>query len=318
VQEDLNRRPRLVVSDATCKCEKLLLDPNPAADQYALSPVRVHEWKDSTGRTWRGGLMLPAHYVAGKRYPLIVQNHGFDPNQFLMDGPEDMHTAFAARAFAQAGMAVLQIEEKPDVEGSASQARVYADAYHSGIESLIQAGIADEQRVGIIGFSSTGLGVVQLLADYPGTIAAALIADASMNGYMTQLDNVDLLQDFKAQSDAAGLASPLSMSILEWWKENPLPRIAGASAAVLLQTIDAGATVHEWEIYALLRGRHKPVDLVYLPFGSHSLFNPRERFVSQGSSVEWFKLWLQMSRGERADAAGLVRAWGEIRRRFAQ
>ena len=54
-----------------------------------------------------GGLYLPPNYRPGKRYPLVIQTHGFDKDRFRIDGP--FTSAFAAQPLASKGIAVLQV-----------------------------------------------------------------------------------------------------------------------------------------------------------------------------------------------------------------
>ena len=55
----------------------------------------------------RAGLYWPLNYVAGRKYPLVIQTHGWTPDRFWMDGP--WTTAFAAQALAGKGFFVLQV-----------------------------------------------------------------------------------------------------------------------------------------------------------------------------------------------------------------
>jgi len=71
--------------------------------------------------------------------------------------------------------------------------------------------------------------------------------------------------------------------------------------------------VQMWEPYAALRYLGKPVDLLILNSNEHVLSKPSERLASQGSTVDWFRYWLQgyrdpdpakSSQYERWDAMG--------------
>jgi dipeptidyl aminopeptidase/acylaminoacyl peptidase len=64
-------------------------------------------WTDGSGNPVIGGLYLPPDYAAGKRYPLVIQTHGFDPHVFRIDGPYT--TAFAAQPLAGKGIVVKKL-----------------------------------------------------------------------------------------------------------------------------------------------------------------------------------------------------------------
>ena len=68
-----------------------------------------------------------------------------------------------------------------------------------------------------------------------------------------------------------------------------------------------------WQWFSGLSLLEKPVDLVWLPEGTHLLVKPRERLTSQQGNVDWFCFWLK---GEE-DSAPAKRAqyerWRELR-----
>jgi len=47
-----------------------------------------------------------------------------------------------------------------------------------------------------------------------------------------------------------------------------------------------------WQTYTLLRRQSKPVEYLYYPYGTHNLFNARERNRSQQTAVDWYRFWL--------------------------
>ncbi len=106
VKEGMNDPPILVVSDSTTRRRRILWDPNPQLKQIKLGEGEVYRWKDGTGREWIGGLYMPVDLVPGRRYPLVIQTHGFSEKQFRPSGL--FPTAFAARALAAASVKLLK------------------------------------------------------------------------------------------------------------------------------------------------------------------------------------------------------------------
>ncbi len=293
IQQGLNTPPRLTVTGGKCRCQRVLLDPNPQAPEFSFGTNEVYEWTDQYGLKWQGGLVLPPRYVPGKRYPLIVQTHGFDPHFFLLDGPDDYHTGFAAQVFANAGFLVLQVGENSGIEETKTEAKRYAEGFRSGIQSLVTNGMADRERVAAIAFSRTGMGVLQLMADYPHELAAAVIADAFINGYAAQVGIPRGYTDLRAQWRAAGILSFFDMPFEKWWNSTPMSKLGTTQTPTLVQTIDADQTLASWELYSTLRGYGRPAELLYLPHGSHVLFNPADRVASQARSLDWLRFWLR-------------------------
>jgi len=107
--QDLNMPPRIVVMDRETKQKTTLLDLNPQFAELAFGKVEEINWKDGTGNTVSGGLYFPPQYIPGKRYPLVIQTHGFEPGTFVIDGSH--MTASAAQPLAGREIMVLQVKD---------------------------------------------------------------------------------------------------------------------------------------------------------------------------------------------------------------
>jgi hypothetical protein len=108
-RESLNEPATLVATDPAIGKSRPIFDPNPQLANISLGSVSVYEWKDSHGRIIKGGLVKPPDYVPGRRYPLVIQTHGFDAKRFFSVGFSN--TANAGRALAARDLIVLQVHE---------------------------------------------------------------------------------------------------------------------------------------------------------------------------------------------------------------
>jgi hypothetical protein len=292
--QTLNERPMVRVRHGNSGRRKLLFDPNPQADQLNFGVARAIQWQDENGTKWTGGLLLPPAYVAGRKYPLVVQTHGFSAAKFLLDGPNDEQgggTAFAAQALANAGFVVLQIEDNPQaITRDEHEGPATAAGFRAGIAQLIADGLVDALNIGLIAFSRTGWPALHLMARDPDMFAAVTMADTLSIGYSS-------FSYYSADSSAtAQLAKlvgskPAAASIGEWFSNNPLYASSRSKAAIRLEAMVTGLGM--WELYGLLRQANRPVDFILYPDGSHVLQKPEERLASQGGSVDWFRFWLQ-------------------------
>jgi hypothetical protein len=111
-RESINEPPQLVAEDKVSGVSNVIWDPNPQLKDIDLGSAEVIHWKDDTGFEWEAGLLKPPNDTLGKRYPLVIQTHGFSKGQFLSTG--SFTSAFAARALAAQGIAVLQMGENPN------------------------------------------------------------------------------------------------------------------------------------------------------------------------------------------------------------
>src|SRR5207253_11224635 len=129
-------------------------------DNIELGHASVYTWKDKEGREWRGGLYKPVDYRPGKRYPLVIQTHGFQESEFKPSGR--FPTGSAARALAAAGMLVLQVGEQCPGQ-TRSEGPCAASIYESAVDQLVSEGVVDPERIGIIGFSRSCYWVMEAL-----------------------------------------------------------------------------------------------------------------------------------------------------------
>lgn len=286
IEQGLNSWPSLVVADRRGGRIIGRWQANPDLLRRVLTPARTVQWSDSTGHVWRGVLVLPRCYRTGVRYPLVIQTHGYDPNSFIIDGfgPSGM----AARALAEEGMMVLQMEMRADVLQTPAEGEVHVEGFRSGIRHLAAAGLVDPARVGLIGFSRTVYHVKDALVRHPGEFAAASVFDGSDMSYVQAL----LTPDRHSDSFAIHGGPPFGETLGSWLRGAPNFSFARVETPLLIGARRRTGLITEWESYALLRLRDRPVELFYFPQASHELQRPSERFALQQNVVDWFAFWL--------------------------
>jgi dipeptidyl aminopeptidase/acylaminoacyl peptidase len=291
--ESLTERPKLFAIGHKCACRKEIFDPNPDAENLQFGRLQSIRWTDKNGNEWTGGLLYPSDYSPGRRYPLVVQTHGFNPNEFLIDGPSD-GTAFAAQALASSGIVVAQVAEPSStITSDDRQGDLMAEGYRALIAKYIDEGVADPKRVGLIAFSATGLPAIHLLASQPDLLAAINISDSVQPSYV---------QTVWASNDSAVAAdslyrlvggAPAEVGYSRWFAQSPLYKLSRIRAAVRIEAMDPSGAAGLAETYSVLRDAHRPVDFIFFHRGNHNLYRPAERLGSQGGNVDWFRFWLQ-------------------------
>lgn len=134
---------------------------NPQYDQHRMGAARLIEWRGLDGDLLRGTILLPAAYTQGKRYPLIVWVYGGERGSDYSDrfglaggGP------FNLQIFATRGYAVLY----PDAPQHLGTPMLdLAKTVLPGVDKVIEMGIADPDRLGVIGHSNGGYSVLSLI-----------------------------------------------------------------------------------------------------------------------------------------------------------
>ena len=291
VRQDLNEPPVLFVGDWIGNRSRKLWDPNPQLETVSLGEVSEYRWQDKTGREWVGGLVKPPNYAPGRRYPLVIQTHGFEKHQFMTVGT--FTTAFAARPLAATGIMVLQVQEAPNLS-TPQEAPVNLLGYEAAIDRLTADGFVDPGRVGLIGFSRTGYYTLEALTKSSKKFAAATIADSDFLGYMQQLLGVDINADDTIKKEGVAIygSPPFGTGLKTWLREAPAFALDKVVAPVRIEVHNSYSLLYTWEVYAALRLQNKPVDLIQLPNAVHIVAKPLERLASEQGDVDWFNFWL--------------------------
>lgn len=315
VSQDLNKPPTLWTSDCETGQQAKLWDPNPQLANANLGEASVIHWKDRTGHTWTGALILPPDYVQGRRYPLVIQAYGFEENEFLSDG--EFTTAFAARPLASAGIVVLAVIERGDEFATAHEASDQILGFESAIDELAADNLIDRQRVGIIGFSRTSYDVESALIKDPDEFAAATIADGVDESYLQYLLFFSVGTDYRTEANGIYGAAPFGEGLQKWLDAAPGFHLDRVQTPVRVEAIGPLSVLTEWELYSSLWRQGKAVDLVYIPDGQHILQKPLDRLASQQGNVDWFRFWLKDEEDLDPSKALQYRRWREIRSAYA-
>jgi hypothetical protein len=312
LDENMNQPPRIFAVDRGTGRRSLLMDLNPQFQGLALARVEEVTWKTSRHDEVKAGLYWPVDYVAGKKYPLVIQTHGWNPDRFWMDGPYT--TAFAAQALAGKGFVVLQVSDTDwHLVDTPKEVPAAMAIYDSAINLLDRKGTIDRDRIGIIGFSRTFLYVTYALTHSKHHFAAAAVADGvdySYFQYMT-FSNVD--------ETAAGLfdqlngAPPFGKGLLKWLKVSPAFLMDKIETPLRIQTLYPGSLLSDWHWFSGLTRLGKPVEMIYMPKGTHVLEKPWDRMISQQGDVDWFCFWVKSEEDRDPEKTEQYKRWHNLR-----
>ena len=291
-KQGLNEPPMLVVGNENA--HKVILDPNPQLKNIELGEATVYKWKDKDGREWKGGLYKPVGYEPGRRYPLVIQTHGFGEDLFRPSGL--FPTGMAARALAAQGIMVLQTVSRVAGERYTNCADSTTDEGACGVamlegaaNQLVTEGLVDPDRIGAVGFSRTCYPVMQSLAFGAVHFHAALVTDGVMFG----LFEYTLFPELSGEYNKVIGAEPFTQKGLqEWLKRSPGFNLDKVNTPLMVVGEGPGSLLGMWQPYAALHYLNKPVELVMLNTDEHVLSNPAVRYASQQGSVDWFRFWL--------------------------
>jgi dipeptidyl aminopeptidase/acylaminoacyl peptidase len=174
--EDAQHPPDLWGASGNLASARQLTHLNPQIEKLELGKSRVIEYRGIDGKPLRGALLLPAGYREGERVPLIVRpypgpyTHSDAVNRFGLEGSTDISNM---QMFATRGYAVLS-PEIPQRLGTPM--RDLMEGIHVAVNRVIDLGIADPNRLGIIGQSYGGYTTISVVVQTDRFKAAVMCA----------------------------------------------------------------------------------------------------------------------------------------------
>ena len=256
-----------------------------------LARSEVITWKSFDGTEIEGILLYPLNYEEGKRYPLLLNVHG---------GPAGVFTrAFTAgasiyplQAFCAKGFLIL----RPNPRGSSGYGWEFRFANISdwgggdykdlmaGVDFLISKGIADPERLGVMGWSYGGYMTSWIITQTDRFKAAAVGA------------GVTDLVSFTGTTDILGFIPSYFEG--ELWQRNDIYRarsaifnIGGAVTPTLILHGEKDArvpTTQGYELYHALKRKGVEVQMVVYPRTPHGPREPKLLLDVMNRHLEWF------------------------------
>ncbi len=161
-RQDAQRCEDIWIAGVNFQNPRQLTHVNPSHDVTVMGASRLIKWRSLDGQKLSGALLLPAGYDAGKRYPLVVWVYGGDRggdlvNQFGLKNPGVNHL----QLLATRGYAVL-FPDAPLQEGTPMSD--LAKTVLPGVDRVVEMGIADPERLGVMGHSFGGYCALALIA----------------------------------------------------------------------------------------------------------------------------------------------------------
>jgi dipeptidyl aminopeptidase/acylaminoacyl peptidase len=177
VSEDSAHTPELWAADPEFKDLRQLTHLNPEFDSRPMGTARVIDWLSDDGERLHGALLLPANYQPGERYPLVVYVYGgvslsdhFDRFGLAGSGPANL------QLLATRGYAVL-LPDAPQHVGTPMLD--LAKTILAGVNKSTELGIADPDRLAVMGHSYGGYSTLCLIVQTGRFKAAISIAGGS-------------------------------------------------------------------------------------------------------------------------------------------
>jgi dipeptidyl aminopeptidase/acylaminoacyl peptidase len=271
---------------------------NTALPNHALGKTETVRWESNDGKTVEGLLTYPVGYRAGERYPLLLVIHG-GPAGVFTETYLGQPYPYPLAAFAARGYAVLRANPR----GSSGYGKEFRFAnmkdwgggdyrdLMSGVDHVIKIGVADPERLGVMGWSYGGF-MTSWIITHTHRFKAASVGAA-----------VTDLVSFCGTADIPSFLPDYFKS--EHWTDpraflmhSPIQFVSGVQTPSLIQhgkEDDRVPLSQGLELYNALKRQQVPVEMVVYPRMRHAISEPRLLLDAMNRNVEWFDRYLKKS-----------------------
>ena len=249
----------------------------------------LHVASSFDGRDVEGWVLYPPNYESGKKWPLILEIHGGPVANY---GPR-----FSAelQLYAAAGYVVLFMNPR----GSDSYGEEFVNLIHhnypsqdyddlmSGIDALIENGVADPDQLYVTGGSGGGV-LTAWIVGKTDRFKAAVVAKPVINW-----------TSFNLTADLAAMVSRYWFGAFPWedqeqyWRRSPLSLVGNVTTPTMLLTgeSDYRTPIHESEqFYVALKLRKVETAMVRIPEASHGIASRPSNLIAKVVNIlGWFE-----------------------------
>ncbi len=282
---------------------KQLTASNPGLKRVRFASQEVVSFQAADGLALQGILVRPLEEEAGKRYPLILSVHG-GPESHVSNG---WVTSYAnpGQVAAARGFAVFY----PNYRGSTGRGVEFSKLDHgdpagaefddliAAVDHLIEAGLADRERVGITGGSYGGYASAWGATRYTERFAASVVF-AGISDEISKFGATDIPEEIYLVHHRRHVWEDwqffLERSPIYYAKQSRTPTL------ILHGTVDPRVPPNQpMELYRFLKLVGKaPVRLVFYPGEGHGNRRASSRYDYNLRMLRWMEHYLKGPGGE--------------------
>lgn len=290
--ESHDRAAEAFVSPLTNFAPKRISSVNLNIAPHPLPKTETMKWKAADGRDIEGILIYPIGYKPGSKVPLLLNVHG-GPAGVFVQHYSAAPVIYPLAVFASKGFAIL----RPNPRGSTGYGVAFRRANEKdwggadyqdlmrGVDKVIEMGIADPQRMGVMGWS------------YGGFMSAWIITQTNRFKAASIGAPVVNLMSFNGTADIPAFVPDYfggqSWEIPETYaKFGAMTQIGKAKTPSLIQHNEGDIRVpisQGYELFNALKQRGIEARMLVIPRQAHGPTEPKALLKLMETNVSWFE-----------------------------
>ena len=261
----------------------------------AVGRTEVVTWKSKDGKQIEGLLTYPVGYQAGQRVPLILNVHG-GPAGVFQQSFIGGRGVYPLATFSSRGFAILRSNPRGSSGYGTEFRRAnmkdwgmgdYQDLM-AGVDRVIEMGVADPERLGVMGWS------------YGGFMTSWIVTQTSRFKAASAGAPVTNLMSFNGTADIPAFIPDYFGG--QFWevmdlyqKHSPIFNVKNVTTPTMIQHGEADVRVpisQGYEFYNALKVKGVPARMLVLPRQPHGPNEPKMQLVTMKANLEWFEKYL--------------------------
>lgn len=296
VSQTFVESPNVFVGGPSLQDFKRVTDTNPFQANYAWGREELIEYKNSHGQRLQGALYYPAGYDPSKKYPMIVYMY-----ERLSDGLH-RYSAPSERNYYNMGAITSHgyFALEPDIVFQPRDPGVsVADCVTAAAKQVIQMGVVDPKKIGVMGHSWGGFDA-SYLATHTTNLFAAAVAGAPITDLVSNYGNhhwsSGIAETDHIETGQQRMQVPLYEDLQAYIRNSAVFGVQNMTTPLLIEVGDKDGTVfyHQGvELYNIARRAGKDVVLLEYSGEDHGLRKKANQMDYQHRIFAWFGHYLK-------------------------
>ncbi|WP_144533678.1 S9 family peptidase [Bacillus paranthracis] len=276
--------------------DKKITNENSFFEGKLKSNREIISWQSSDGLKIEGVLSRPVEFDSNKKYPLLVVIHGGPAWASFPIFSDCFNEKYPIEQFVEKGFIVLE----PNYRGSSGYGNEFLKANYrkqgladyddviSGVDELVEKGIVDKDRVGVMGWSNGGY-ISAFCSTFSNRFKAISVGGGITN-WSTHYVNTDIPYFIRMHLGNTPWNDP---DIYK--KTSPMTYIKSACTPTLIQHGEKDARIpitNAYELHQGLRDMEVDTELIIFKEMAYSSDQPGVHVAIMKQNLIWFSHYI--------------------------